>query len=243
MSPMRRATPAAEATTDPVVPAAGLSVLHLFCRLDHSADIDALTTGVSAARDTGTQVTTFATVGHKAHAGFLLLDPDLWTLRRLQATIEGAGFSVVDSFLSITEISEYAERLADQAKRHRLHPALPPEGSRLLAFYPMSKRRQPVDNWYVLDFDERSRLMHDHGRHGRRHAGKVVQLVTASTGLDDWEWGVTLFAADPTAIKDVVYELRFDEASARFAEFGPFTVGLICDPGDLALLAPPRRQP
>ena len=242
MSPMRRARTAAAITTGPVAPVAGLSVLHLFCRLDHSSDIDALTTGVSEARDDGTQVTTFAAIGHKAHAGFLLLGPDLWAIRRLQATIEGSGLSVVDSFLSITEISEYAERLPDEAKRHRLNPALPPEGSRLLAFYPMSKRRRPGDNWYALDFDARSRLMHEHGRHGRRHAGKVVQVVTASTGLDDWEWGVTLFAADPTAIKDVVYELRFDEASARFAEFGPFTVGLICEPGDLALLVPPRRQ-
>ena len=125
------------------------------------------------------------------------------------------------------------------AKRHRLHPALPPEGARLLAFYPMSKRRHAGDNWYALDFEERSRLMHDHGRHGRKHAGDVVQLVTASTGLDDWEWGVTLFAADPAAVKAVVYELRFDEASARYAEFGPFTVGLICDVADLAAL----RQP
>ena len=232
MSPLRRAVTATSSAIGPVAPPEGTCVLHLFCRVDDS-DRDALSSAVATARDCGARVTTFAVVGHKAQAGFLVLHPDLWVLRRAQATIEEAGARIVDSFLSITEVSEYAGELSEVAKRHRLDPQLPPEGSQLIAFYPMSKRRGFADNWYSLAFDERSRLMHDHGRHGRRHAGKVVQLVTASTGLDDWEWGVTLFASDPAAIKDVVYELRFDEASARFAEFGPFTIGLICEPEDL----------
>ena len=232
MSPIRRGVAADSTPTAPVTPPAGTTVLHLFCRLD-GVDADALVQAVTDARGAGVQITVFSIVGHKAQAGFLLLDPDLWALRRAQAAIEAAGARTVTSFLSITEISEYAESLPDAAKRHRLHPNLPPEGARVIAFYPMSKRRQGADNWYALAFDERSRLMHEHGRHGRRHAGKVVQLVTASTGLDDWEWGVTLFASDPAAIKDVVYELRYDEASARFAEFGPFIVGLICDTSDL----------
>lgn len=232
MSPIRRGVVASSTPTTPVTPPVGAAVLHLFCRLD-GVDGDALVQAVADARDQGVQVTVFSVLGHKAQAGFLLLDRDLWALRRAQAAIEAAGAQPVSSFLSITEISEYAESLPDAAKRHRLHPDLPPEGARVLAFYPMSKRREGDDNWYALDFEERSRLMHDHGRHGRRHAGKVVQLVTASTGLDDWEWGVTLFASDPAAVKDVVYELRYDEASARFAEFGPFIVGLICEPGDV----------
>ena len=245
VSPLRRANDAAIAggATEPVTPPVGTCALHLFCHLDEDFDAEALAAAVDAARSAGVQVTAFAVLGHKAHAGFLLLHPDLWTLRRTQAAIEATGVRAIDSFLSITEVSEYAASLPETAKRHRLQPILPPEGSRLIAFYPMSKRRQPGDNWYALEFDERSRLMHDHGRHGRRHAGQVVQLVTASTGLDDWEWGVTLFAADPAAIKDVVYELRFDEASARFAEFGPFTVGLICEPRDLASLATGGRKP
>jgi chlorite dismutase len=106
----------------------------------------------------------------------------------------------------------------------------------------MSKRRSVDANWFALDFDERFRLMHDHGRHGRRHAGKVVQLVTASTGLDDWEWGVTLFATEPTALKDVVYELRYDEVSARYADFGPFIVGLLCAPPELEILSRTGRS-
>ena len=97
----------------------------------------------------------------------------------------------------------------------------------------MSKRRQGDDHWYALALEERTRLMHDHGRAGRRHAGKVVQLVTASTGLDDWEWGVTLFAEDPLHFKKLVYEMRFDEVSAKFAQFGPFYLGIRMSPAEL----------
>ena len=233
MSPIRRTSSPGATSDAPVSPTVGTCVLHLFGRLEPTFDADALVTSTSAMRESGTDVIAFAVMGHKAQVGFVLLDSNLWALRRAQAAIETAGIDLVDSFLSITEVSEYADGLPDAAKQHRLHPVLPPEGSRLIAFYPMSKRRTVSDNWYSLDFDARSQLMLDHGRHGRRHAGKVVQLVTASTGLDDWEWGVTLFAAEPAAIKDVVYELRFDEASARFAEFGPFTVGLICEVPDL----------
>jgi peroxiredoxin len=109
----------------------------------------------------------------------------------------------------------------------RLHPKLPPEGKRVVCFYPMSKRRGVAGNWYMLPYDERRTLMEGHGRKGREFTGKVVQLITGSTGLDDWEWGVTLFAADPADLKEVVYTLRFDEASARFGEFGPFYAGMV----------------
>lgn len=236
MSLVRRTQGTGAPSTTPVTPPVGMCALHLFVDLAPDFDHRTLADALAPTADDGTQVVTFAVIGHKADAGFLLLHTDLWVLRRAQARIEAAGVRTTDSFLSITEISEYADRLPDAAKRHRLNPVLPPDGSRVIAFYPMSKRRHASDNWYSLDFDERARLMHDHGAHGRRHAGKVVQLVTASTGLDDWEWGVTLFGADPAAIKDVVYELRFDEASARYAEFGPFTVGLLCEPAELASL-------
>jgi chlorite dismutase len=96
----------------------------------------------------------------------------------------------------------------------------------------MSKRRSGDDNWYALDFDARKALMAGHARVGRTFAGRVVQLITGSTGLDDWEWGVTLFADDPGALKDIVYEMRFDEVSARYAEFGPFVTGLVLDPAE-----------
>jgi chlorite dismutase len=103
----------------------------------------------------------------------------------------------------------------------------------VVCFYPMSKKREGADNWYMLDSSSRAELMRAHGSTGRRYAGKVTQIVTGSTGLDDWEWGVTLFADDPLTFKKLVYEMRFDEVSARYAEFGPFFVGRRLMPGDL----------
>ncbi|MFB6136883.1 MAG: heme-binding protein, partial [Halobacteriaceae archaeon] len=112
----------------------------------------------------------------------------------------------------------------------KLSPEIP-DG--YLSFYPMSKRRHPEDNWYMLPIEERADLMAEHGETGRDFAGRIQQLITSALGFDDWEWGVTLFSDDPAAIKDVVYEMRFDEASARFAEFGPFYVARQFPPADL----------
>jgi chlorite dismutase len=136
----------------------------------------------------------------------------------------------------ITEPAEVEERLTTWRERiahyreQRLHPQLP--AKRTICFYPMSKRRNGDDNWFALDFDARKRLMAGHARVGRTYAGRVLQLITGSTGLDDWEWGVTLLADDPVALKEIVYEMRFDEVSARYAEFGPFFTGLVLDPPD-----------
>ncbi len=127
-------------------------------------------------------------------------------------------------------VTAFAERMASYTQ-HRLYPTLPRR--KVLCFYPMSKRRAAEDNWYALPFEERRRLMAEHAAVGRRHRGSVTQLVTGSVGLDDWEWGVTLFADDPKALRDVVYEMRFDEASARFADFGPFVTGIVAEPDDL----------
>lgn len=127
-------------------------------------------------------------------------------------------------------LRQFRERMAAYAE-HKLRPRLPQR--RVISFYPMSKRRAPDQNWYELDFAERKRLMDGHAQVGRRHRGKVLQLITGSVGLDDWEWAVTLLADDPTAIKDVVYDMRFDEVSARYADFGPFVTGLVTDPQDL----------
>jgi chlorite dismutase len=98
----------------------------------------------------------------------------------------------------------------------------------------MSHKRDGADNWYSLPFDERFRLMGEHGKSGRAFAGRVVQLVSGSTGIDDWEWGVTLFAHDIADLKQIVYTLRYDEASARYADFGPFITGLRRAPEDVA---------
>jgi hydrogen peroxide-dependent heme synthase len=97
---------------------------------------------------------------------------------------------------------------------------------RYISFYPMSKRRGHPDNWYALQIDERSRLMREHGMVGRAHAGRIFQIITGSTGPDDWEWGVTLFAHDPLAFKRIVTEMRYDEATARYGEFGEFCTGV-----------------
>src|SRR4029079_16991307 len=116
-------------------------------------------------------------------------------------------------------------------REQRIHPRLPAKAA--MCFYPMSKRRTADDNWYALDFDAPKPLMGGHARVGRTYAGRVLQLITGSTGLDDWEWGVTLLADDIVALKEIVYEMRFDEVSARFAEFGPFITGLVAPPADV----------
>src|SRR4029077_16600541 len=114
-----------------------------------------------------------------------------------------------------------------------IHPRLPAKA--VCCFYPMSKRREPDANWFELPFEGRKDVMSGHARVGRTYAGRVLQLITGSTGIDDWEWGVTLFADDPAALKEIVYEMRFDEVSARYAEFGPFVTGIVLDP-EVALL-------
>ena len=118
-----------------------------------------------------------------------------------------------------------AERDSEHVRR-RLYPSLPNDMP-YVCFYPMSKRREADQNWYTLSLDERSRLMHSHGLTGRRYAGRVQQIITGAIGLDAWEWGVTLFAKDPLDFKKLVTDMRFDEVSAKYAEFGDFYVGKI----------------
>jgi len=100
-----------------------------------------------------------------------------------------------------------------------------PKG-RHVCFYPMNKRRGETFNWYSESFERRAAMMREHGMIGRHYAGKVTQVISGSIGYDDWEWGVDLFADDPLVFKNLIYEMRFDEASARYAEFGPFYIGL-----------------
>ena len=166
-------------------------------------------------------------LGHKAELGVMALGPDLWRLQRLQAELTSAGMEPRWSHLSLTEVSEYAKGMPAEMLEPRLHPVLPPPRARVVGFYPMSKRRDATGNWYTLPYEQRHELMEGHGRVGRRYKGRILQLITGSTGLDDWEWGVTLFAEEPDAIKECVHEMRFDPASAVYAEFGPFYVGLL----------------
>lgn len=167
----------------------------------------------------------------------------------------------VYSFFSVTELSEYttteeeySQQLVEQEKlqpgsdalkaklaewrtrmakynKDRLYPVLPDK--KVMAFYPMLKRRGEQKNWYLLDFTTRKKLMGGHARVGRKYAGRVLQLITGAMGLDDWEWGVTLLAESVQPIKEIVYEMRFDEVSGAYAEFGPFYICLKLKPGDL----------
>ncbi len=212
---------------EPLSPSVGWGVLHLFCKLTPLADAAAIVAAVKGAEADGHQVVAVTVLGHKADVGFMALGPDLWRVRRLQTELQEAGLDVADSYVSLTEISEYAKGVPDELKQARLYPQLPPEGKRAWCFYPMSKRRNVGQNWFTLPYDERKELMYGHGATGRTFAGRVLQVVTGSAGLDDFEWGVTLFAVNPDDLKDVVYTMRFDEASALYAEFGPFYTGLV----------------
>ena len=179
--------------------------------------------------------------------------------RDLEACFPTGALQTVYTFLSVTELPDYvttdedvvrsllqegiqegtpafAQRLEAAKKRqtdyeqYRLYPEMP--DWEVMGFYPMSKRRSGNDNWYMLDFDTRKRLMGGHAKVGRKYAGRVTQLITGSTGLDDWEWGVTLMAHQVDALKEIVYEMRFDEVSARYGEFGPFFINLRLKPED-----------
>lgn len=211
----------------PLVPSVGWGVLHLFCRVGPLADSEAVSAAVKAAEGDDVQVVSAAMLGHKADVGFMALGPDLWRLRQLQTDLGRAGLEVVDSYVSLTELSEYAQGVPEEMKEARLHPRLPPDGKPAFCFYPMSKRRGDAANWFTLPYDDRKELMYAHGASGRTFAGRVLQVVTGSTGLDDFEWGVTLFAVHPDDLKEVVYTMRFDEASALYAEFGPFYTGMV----------------
>ena len=208
-------------------PAVGWGVLHLFCKPTPLVDAEAIVSAVKRAEADGDQVVPVAVLGHKADLAFMALGTDLWQLRRLQADLTNAGLEVVDSYVSLTEISEYAQGVPEHLREARLHPQLPPDDKPAWCFYPMSKRRDPEQNWFTLPYDERKELMYEHGASGRNFAGRVLQVITGSAGLDDYEWGVTLFAQAPDDLKEVVYTMRFDKASALYAEFGPFYTGMV----------------
>ncbi len=208
-------------------PQDGLGVLHLFWKVSAETDRDGVLAALAGLEAQGDQAIAITLLGHKADLGVMALSSDLRRLRKLQTDLRLAGLELVDSYLSLTEVSEYAAGLPEHMKKDRLFPALPPEAKRVWCFYPMSKRRNSQENWYTLDFDRRREMMMEHGTSGRAFAGRIVQLITASTGLDAYEWGVTLFAERPDDVKEVVYTLRYDEASAVYAEFGPFYVGFV----------------
>ncbi|WP_409342143.1 hydrogen peroxide-dependent heme synthase [Paenibacillus sp. MBLB4367] len=175
---------------------------------------------------------TYTIVGQKADIAFMHLRETLEELNELETAFNKSLFAQhtipTYSYVSVVELSSYMAKpgtnpMEDPEIMARLKPALPQ--TKHICFYPMNKRREGNDNWYMLSMEERRGFMRSHGMIGRSYAGRVKQIITGSVGLDDWEWGVTLFSDDPLTFKKLVYEMRFDEASARFGEFGDFYVG------------------
>jgi chlorite dismutase len=180
--------------------------------------------------------------------------------QRLLAGPLGPALQPTYSFVSVSEISEYVpsveqygERLVAEGqqpgtpayeaklkayanrepimRRQRLSPDFPSWPA--TCFYPMNKKRKVGENWFLLPFHERNRMMAEHAQSGMEFAGRVTQLITVGLGLDDWEWGVTLWAVNPEFLTKIVYQMRFDEASARYAEFGPFYASYVSTAADL----------
>ena len=206
-----------------------------------------------ASADAPARLQTGCVAGHLADFSLMLMDPDPIKVESVHQSLLssplGAAIDPVYSYVSISEISEYAqtvEQYAERLKRQgedssssafetklnvygqrlekmnyqRLTPDFPDWP--VSCFYPMNKWRYPGANWFMLSSSERHRLMSEHARSGIKFAGKVSQLITVGIGMDNWEWGVTLWATNPMHLKQIVYDMRFDEASAKYAEFGEF---------------------
>ena len=214
-------------------------------------------------RNAGGQSALFSLIGHKGDLMILHYRESFDELNQAELEIARTRLfdylEQTSSYLSVVELGLYESTmkvyraLADQgvqpfseewnaaieetierqreAMRPRLYPEMP--GHRYVCFYPMDRRRGEAKNWYQLPMAERQRQMHEHGMVGRRYAGTVKQIISGSIGLDDWEWGVDLFADDPVVFKKLIYEMRFDEVSAVYAAFGSFYVGVRCHAADL----------
>ncbi len=150
------------------------------------------------------------------------------TAEQYAQKLQKEGMSREDPLFD-AKLNAYAQRLPAMNKQ-RLYPDFPPYP--VTTFYPMNKIRHPQANWYTEPFSRRSELMAEHATSGIKFAGRVSQLITASTGFDDWEWGVTLWSRAPEHVKEIVYTMRFDQASARYAEFGPFYLSYITSPAE-----------
>ncbi len=203
-----------------------------------------ITSGWNQAEEAGSGSTgIYQIIGHKADLLFINLRA---TPEELMAAEMDINKSQANRFLrqsysyfSVVELSKYlvkdqVDPLALPGTKERLYPRLPQ--TQFVCFYPMTKRRQGTDNWYMQSAEQRREIMKGHGILGHKYRERVTQIITGSQGLDDWEWGVTLYADDMVDFKKLIYEMRFDEASARFADFGPFLVGKRLSQEDLVTL-------
>ena len=200
------------------------------------------------------QIITSSIFGYECDFMFMCLSKDADAIWQFEQDLKKLEVNIEDSFFSITELSEYTPtQIEEQARidtldatddeksemmtqwlahisvyeKHKLYPEIP--NKEYICFYPMSKKRESHANWYALPFDERAKYMRSHGALGRKYSGKIIQLITGATGLTDYEWGVTLVSDSLFDIKEIVYEMRYDQASALYGEFGHFTIGKIVD--------------
>lgn len=262
---------------DPIHAHEGWFVSHLFYRINRTA-WESLPSSVQTRqcdtfrslvqdfqRAESSQIHCYSIWGLKADFGLILISPELQNLNEMEyeisVSLSPGVLEPSDSFISLSETSEYMTQTQDYDRtlrekeglspdspeyqekmeafrqrmqlyaNERLYPRIPEHG--VMCFYPMNKQRGDKENWYLLDFDARKKYMAGHAITGRKFQPQVKQLVTGSIGLDDWEWGVTLFADDPYYFKKLLYEMRYDEASARFAEFGRFYIGIHLEPEEL----------
>jgi chlorite dismutase len=214
---------------------------------------------LTAASDRVERLQTGVSSGHKSDFTLMMMDPDPIKIQsvhhQLKSSPLGPAIETTWSYVSLSEISEYVQSVDQYRERlrlegedqatidkkaaayqgrlgkmnyQRLTPKFPDYP--VTCFYPMNKWRYPGANWFTLSSSERNKLMSQHARSGIKFAGKVSQLITVGVGLDDWEWGVTLWATNPLHLKQIVYDMRFDEASAKYAEFGPFYTSYIASP-------------
>ncbi len=253
---------------DQTTPGDGWHCSHFFYSFDRQALANGIATSAaadsfSAILDAGgdhapCRLQVGVVSGHKADFSLMMMDPDPIKIesvhQSLMASPLGVAIKPTYSYVSITEVSEYALTLEQYGQRlksegedptssafetklsvyaqrlekmnyQRLTPDFPKWP--VSCFYPMNKWRYPGANWFMLSQSERHKLMSEHARSGIKFAGKVSQLISVGIGLDDWEWGVTLWGANPMHLKQIVYDMRFDEASAKYAEFGSFYTSYI----------------
>jgi hydrogen peroxide-dependent heme synthase len=212
------------------------------------------------------QSAVYSLLGHKGDLMLVHFRESFYELNRTEIQFAQLGLNdflePVSSYLSVIELGLYESSLKTyrelaaggiephseewkrsinetlgrqrEAMRPRLYPDIPP--ARYICFYPMDRRRGEEKNWYTLPMEERARQMNEHGLVGRRYTGEVKQIITGSIGFDDWEWGVDLFADDPLVFKKLIYEMRFDEVSAVYAQFGYFYVGVRCSANNFGKL-------
>ncbi len=213
-------------------------------------------TGSSDSPSTHIQTGLFSQLGHKGDLLLVHFRPTFEALNQVELTLAQTrlyGYLTLrHSYVSVVELGLYESTRktfeaaaakgfvphtpewnadveasllrAKSAMSSRLYPSIPE--AKFLCFYPMDRKRDETKNWYTIPFADRQRMMHDHGLIGRRYGDVVKQIITGSIGMDDWEWGVTLFAEDPIVFKKLIYEMRFDEVSAEYALFGQFFLAI-----------------